>query len=204
MKIKTLILAVTAGLLVCACIPSVNPFYTPKDVTFDARLLNEWHTKDKQKEPQHWRFEPGENESYQLTVTDDKGKQGQFKAIAFTLKGHQFLDLIPTQCDYATNQVELVGCAMFPGHLLIHVAQLEPDLKMSFFDFDWLEKHLEAHPGALDHYLDPDDGRLLLTAKTYDLQRFVLLHMDGGELFSDYAELQRSSSRQPEQATPSN
>jgi len=38
---------------------------------------------------------------------------------------------------------------MFPGHLLLRASQLEPELKLAFLDFGWLEKFLEKNPKAL-------------------------------------------------------
>ena len=189
MKIKTLVLATLAGLFVTACIPSLNPFYTAKDVLFEPGLEGQWRARDASNEPQHWRFEATEDRAYRLTLTDDEGKRGEFKATLFELKGHRFLDLIPTECEYATNQVDLVAFAIFPGHLLVHVAQIEPDLKMAFCNFDWLEDHLKEHPAAVPHHREGE--RTILTGTPKQLQRFVLKHVDGGELFEDYGELAR-------------
>ena len=197
MKAKTLIMAGATALCLNACIPSVNPYYTVRDITFDDHLVGEWHSTDGQNEPEHWTFERGENQSYALRVTDAEGKQGQFKATLFKLDGHQFLDLTATQCEYATNQVDLVACSMIPGHLLIHVAQIEPGLKMSLADFDWLQGYLKAHPKALAHHGKSEDDPMVLTADTRDLQRFVLKHLKEDELFSDYGELKRVATDEP-------
>jgi len=190
MKPTIPIIAAGAGLLLCACIPSVQPFFTGKDVVFDPALLGEWRAKDKEEEPQVWKFGRGKDKAYALTVTDNDGKKGHFSATLFNLKEHRFLDLIAEDCEFATNQVDLVGVSMIPGHLLVHVAQIEPDLKMAFFDFDWLEHYLKENPKALAHR--GGDG-IVLTATTPQLQRFVLKHVDGGELFSDYGELEKKS-----------
>lgn len=195
MKKPTLMLVAIAALALTACIPSLNPFYTARDVVFDPALIGEWTSKDSGDQsdtPDRWTFEriAGEDndaQGYHLTVTDGEGKQGEFKATLFQLKDHRFLDLIPEDCEYATNQSDLVAFAMFPGHLLIHVKQIEPELKMAFSDFDWLAKHLEDHPKALVHH--QEDERILLTASTKQLQRFVLKHVEGGELFPDYGEM---------------
>lgn len=186
MKTKTLIMAASAGLLLSACIPSVEPFFLDKDVVFDPTLLGEWQAKDTKNEPQHWKFERGKDKAYALTVTDDEGKQGHFTATLFELKQHQFLDLIADECEFATNQVDLVGFSLIAGHLLVHVAQVEPDLKMAFCDYKWLDEYLKENPKALAHRGGDD---IVLTATTRQLQRFVLKHVDGGELFSDYGEL---------------
>src|SRR5262249_54826593 len=108
MKTRNLTVAAAATLLLCSCIPSVNPFFTNKDVVFDARLLGEWRAKENSDDPEIWKFEKGETNSYKLTLTAEKGKQGLFEARLFKLKGEYFLDMIPANCDYATNQVSMV------------------------------------------------------------------------------------------------
>jgi hypothetical protein len=175
--------------LLAACIPSVNPFYTTKDLVFDARLLGEWQEKDKPQEPEIWKFEKADDKGYKLQVTEKGGKQGQFSAHLFKLKEHYFLDLIPTDCNYATNQADLVAASMFAGHLLARVPQIEPELKIAFTDFDWLQKQLTNNPSVLPHRREGDS--LLLTASTKELQRFVLNHLGDGELFVKPGEMVR-------------
>ena len=182
MKTRNLIASAAAALLLSGCIPSVNPFYTDKDVVFDPRLLGEWQEKESSDGPQLWKFEKGDDKAYKLTVTEKDSKRGEFNAHLFKLKQEYFLDLIPSSVEYATNQADLVAFAMYPGHLLVRISQLEPELKLAFFDFDWLKKHLEANPKALVHRVEQKDC-ILLTASTRDLQRFVLKHLAEGELF---------------------
>jgi hypothetical protein len=179
MKTRNLIALAAAAVLLCSCIPSVNPFYTDQDVVFDARLLGEWQEKDKSDNPDVWKFESATNKTYKLTVTEKEGKQGKFNAHLFKLKQEYFLDLIPDDCHYATNQADLVAASMYPGHLLVRVPQIEPELKLAFFDFDWLGKFIKKTPKALAHHKEGD--HIVLTAGTRDLQRFVLKHLD--ELF---------------------
>jgi hypothetical protein len=182
MKKRNLLTALGAAALLCSCIPSVNPFYTDEDVTFDPRLLGAWQDNEKAESPDVWKFESATNQAYKLTITEKEGKRGVFTAHLFQLGAEYFLDLIPVDCDYATNQADLVAFSMFPGHLLVHVSQIEPELKLAFFDFDWLKKILEKDPEALAHHQEGD--RLLLTASTPDLQKFVLQHLGEGELFA--------------------
>ena len=70
---------------------------------------------------------------------------------------------------------------MFPGHLLVRVPQIEPDLGLALFDIDWLKKSLEESPIALA-YRREGDG-LLVTTGTRDLQKFVLHHLGPDALF---------------------
>src|SRR5688572_26111122 len=98
-------LAAVAWLL-SGCIPSVHPFYTDKDVVFDARLLGEWQSKDDSDDPELWKFEQGEDKSYKITVTEKKDKHGQFAARLFKLKNQHFLDITPTECELAPDQAD--------------------------------------------------------------------------------------------------
>jgi hypothetical protein len=80
---------------------------------------------------------------------------------------------------------------MFPGHLLFRVLAIEPELKLAACDYDWLEKYLDTHPHSLAHH--KEDKRLLLTASTSELQRFMLAHLGKGELFQEPGEMVRKS-----------
>lgn len=198
MKPRNLIMLAGALVLFCSCIPAVNPFYTEKDLVFDSRLLGEWLEKNTKEEPQVWKFEKGGDKSYKLTVIEKGNKEGKFSAHLFTLKKNQFLDLISTDCNYATNQADLVAASMYPGHLLVRVWQVEPELKLAFFDFDWLKKYLGKNPEAIAHLTE--NGGVLLTAETRALQKFVLKHLAEGELFDTPGLMIRKTDNTP--ATP--
>jgi hypothetical protein len=191
MKIRTL--TALAGLALClpACIPSLNPFYTDKDLVFDTRLVGTWQEKGKDQDPQTWKFEPAGNKAYKLTITEAQGKKGEFTSHLFRLKQDSFLDLIPDNCDYASNQADLVGACMVPGHLLVRVQQMESDLKLAFFDFDWLAQQLTNNPAILAHHREGD--RFVLTASTREIQSFVLKHLAEGELFGKPGEMVRQT-----------
>ncbi len=192
MKKRNLIVVCAAAILLAACIPSVNPFYTDKDVVSDPHLLGEWQDQSQTNNPETWVFEQSTNNAFDLTVTEE-GKTGEFRATLFKLKQERFLDLVPTDCNYATNQAALVGVAMFPGHLLVHVAQVEPGLKLAFCDLDWVEKYLQTNSTAIAHHTE--QGEIILTADTRDLQKFVLKHLGTNELFKEYGTMARRQKR---------
>ena len=188
MKIRIFASIAAAAVLLCSCVPSVRPFYTDQDVVWDARLLGSW-LPDGKTDSEIWTFEKSGEKSYKLTLLD-RGKKGEFDARLFRLKDEYFLDLIPTKCDYAPDQADLVGVSMIPGHLLMRVPELGAGLKLAFFDSDWLEKFLTKNPATIEHYREGE--RILLTAETHELQRFVLEHLQDG-LFAKPGELVRST-----------
>lgn len=172
-------------LALTACIPSVNPFYTEHDLTFDPRLVGEWQVDNNE----IWKFESKEDKSYKFTLVDKDKKTGKLNARLFTLKGTNYLDIIPSECDFAQQQADLIGAAVFPGHLLMCVKAWEPELKIAFCDYDWLKKHLEATPNALAHR--NEDDSMLITASTHELQKFMEAH--GQELFETPKTLTRAA-----------
>jgi len=180
MKPRTLVAIASVAALLTACIPSVNPFYAEKDVVFDPRLLGVWGNPDDA--DKSWRFEVATNKTYRLIVSEEKGKRGEFAAHLFKLKGHTFLDVTPTKVELREDQVEMIGAALIPGHLVLRVRGIEPELKLDWVDWDWLKKHLEVNPRALKHRVTAAES-IVLTAETRDLQRFVLKHLRDGELF---------------------
>jgi hypothetical protein len=191
MKTRNLIV-VAAGVVLCsACIPSVNPFYTEKEVIFDARLVGEWQAKDKESDPEDWKFEKSGDNAYKVLVTEKNDKHGDLSGHLFKLKDQLFLDLTPSDCKFPDDQAGIVAASMFPGHLLAHVSQIEPTLQLTFFNFDWLQKHLEENPAALAHHAE--EKHLLLTATTKELQDFVLKHLSNDELFKTPAEFTRKT-----------
>ncbi|MCW5551592.1 MAG: hypothetical protein KIS67_05420 [Verrucomicrobiae bacterium] len=183
-------LAIAVALL-SACIPSVNPYYTDKQVFFEPRLVGEWLPQEDSKDAESWKFESAEGKAYKLTVTEEEGRQGEFTAHLFKLKQELFLDLIPSECKYATNEAGLVAAAMIPGHLLARVTQVAPELKLAFFDWRWLEQHLKANPKALAHRAAGET--IVLTASTRDLQRFVLKHLGEDGLFDSPSVMTRKT-----------
>src|SRR5262249_17385180 len=132
-----------------------------------------------------------------LMVTEKEGKYGEFEAHLFKLKQDYFLDIIATEI--GTNVADLTTASLIPGHLLLRVPQIEPELKLAGFDFDWLDKYLKEHPKALAHHRD--DDRFFLTAETADLQNFVLKHLVEGELFGKSGVLIRKD-KAPKESPP--
>jgi hypothetical protein len=196
MKRFNLVATVLGLMLLGACVPSVHPFFTEKDIALDPRLEGEWLSKDN--EPQTWKFEKTEA-GYKLLVTEKNNKRGDFEAHLFKLKDHMFLDLVTTDCKFGDDVSDLVAVSMFPGHLLFRVTRLEPGLELAACDYDWLAKYLDENPDSLAHH--KESKRLLLTARTVDLQAFVLKHLAEGELFGEPCRMVRKTTISPESRT---
>lgn len=174
-------------LLLAACVPSVNPFYTDEDVEFDPALLGEWVEDE-----DIWLFEQFEDleRAYGLTLTSD-GKTGTFVATLFSIGDERFLDLLPVEVEYAEDTPDLTEVAMIPGHLALHVRAIEPRLELALMDPDWVEEFLDENPRALRHRRDGD--RTILTGETRELQRLLRRHLNDGLFDSDYSEMEKTT-----------
>jgi hypothetical protein len=169
-----------ALLLLSACLPSVHPFYLPSDVVVDPALIGQWRAAEDD-DWELWTFATRDEGGYEIKITTNEDKTGTFIGQLFSLGGRRYLDLIAGSCDFAKSQHEIVSVSIFPGHLLARIDQVDGGIKLAFFDWEWLEKHLKNNPGALAHRLEDDS--ILLTADTKALQAFVLAHSGDGELY---------------------
>src|SRR6185436_19568254 len=183
----------TALALLSACIPSLYPFYTDEDLTYDSKLLGSWGPRDA-KSVERWVFTAGGGKVYQLDITDNEGKTGEFEAHLLKLDQHLFLDLTPHEVKTDPSQTDMVNWSLVAGHLLVGVYQIDRTFKMAFLDVKWLENFLKANPSAVAHRMTRN--QLVLTAGTRQLQQFVLAHLGEKELFEsadDASEMERKS-----------
>jgi hypothetical protein len=192
MKIKIFVGLAAVALLV-ACVPSVNPFYTDKDVVTDPRLAGTWVETGKKERAVIWDFAPATNNACAVALRDDDGKSGKFEGHLFKLGQELFLDVTPTECKFDDKQAGLLNCAMLPGHLLFRVKLADDKFFLAVCKPDWTQKFLEKNPAAIAHRVV--DGSVILTAETAALQKFVLRHLGKDELFGDFGEYQRLTDR---------
>jgi hypothetical protein len=186
---KALLPVVAAAALLAACVPSVNPFYTDKDVVTDPRLAGIWTESGKQSHPVVWTFDAPTNNAYAVALKDDDSKTGKFEGHLFKLGKETFLDLTPTECKFDDQQAGLVGSAVIPGHLIVRVILDDKKLSLAFCKPDWAKKFLAENPAVIAHRI-VNDG-VILTAETAALQKFVLQHLGKDELFGDFDDYQR-------------
>lgn len=187
---KACLLAVAAAALLVACVPSVNQFYTDKDVVTDARLAGTWAEAGKKEKAVTWTFTASTNNAYAVALKDDDGKTGQFEGHLFKLKKEMFLDLTPTECKFDDKQAAFANIAMLPGHLLFRVKLADDKFSMAICNPDWIKKFLEANPTAIAHRVVTDG--IILTAETAALQKFVLAHLGKDELFGEFGDYERA------------
>lgn len=193
-KILFYLLAVVLG----GCIPvaSLHCLYTDKDVIFEEKLLGTW-VQDTNDSKTIWEFTRNDKEPnnvYKLIFTDDEGKKGSFNAVMVKLQDKLFLDAYPSEVPWELedpNKMKWPYDSFFliPAHTFIKVDSVEPQLKLRITMDDKIEELLKEYPGAIEHTMIED--RIILTAKTAQLQAFVLKYAEDERLFTDEIALDR-------------
>ena len=179
---------VALSLSLSGCVPSVFPLYTDKDVRFDPALVGEWAEKDSSDES--WTFTKSGANAYDLVIREKK-QTAPFDAHLLHLGTRQFLDMTPDPSGLRDSEIlDVYKAALIPGHMFAKVSQIAPVLKMAFLDPKWLKNYLHDHPAEIAHFLD-QNGDVILTAPTRELQAFFTKHADDKDAFGDESELRK-------------
>ena len=187
---QTLAFAVLAVALIAAAgcvVTSVYPYYTAKDVVLDPALVGTWTETGETNAQKNWQFARGGGQDYTLIVQDEDEKT-EFTAHLFKLKERRFIDALPAKRDDD----------FIPPHYLLQIARLEDStLEMSIMSYKWLEELVEKNPKAIRHTWierEPgkrEGGKLVLTADTAELQKFVLKHAADTNAFPEAFKMTR-------------
>jgi len=213
MRIKKFLFYLLAGLL-GSCVPvmSLHPLFTEENMVFEEKLLGTWVDDPNSPEgtwefkrvadsaQKDWELPPPKKpeKAYKLLLLNNKeGTKGSFFAHLVKLEGRLFLDVFPSQLpcaqldpkqDWVFNTVFLI-----PGHSFAVIDAIEPQLKIRWTNEDEMEKFLKEQPNALKHELVED--RIVLTASTDELQKFVLKYADDKRIFPAEAVLTRKKDK---------
>ena len=157
--------------MLAGCLPSLNPVYTERDLTFDPAVVGMWKQP---KSAASWEFTKRDDKSYELVYTDESGHTGRFVARLAKIDGTLFLDLFPQEIPGEENG--FYKFHLVPMHTVYLVRRTTPNLELAGMDYGWLDEYLAKNPGAIAHATF--NGRQLITASTAELQAFVGHHKD--------------------------
>ena len=168
------LLGVGAGCVVT----SIYPFYREQDLSFEPALVGKWVASSPGEKKEIWEFQKKGAKAYTLAILGSAEKQ-EYAVHPFKLQEQLFLDL------YSGAEKDF----SIPPHYLLKVDQIEPALRLSLLSHDWLKGYLEKDPEAIRHIRIRQEGaetnqyRLVLTADTAELQKFVVRHLKTKEAF---------------------
>lgn len=170
------------------CIPSLNPAYKDENLVFRSQFVGVWSQPNSKAK---WDFAKRDDKSYTLSYQDDEGRQGRFIAHLTNIEGNLFLDLFPEETNEAANG--FYKFHMIPIHSIYRVRETGTELKLTAIDYSWLDKYLGEHGDEIA--TATFGGRKMITAKTEDVQKFLLKHKE--EFRGDFDLIRETSSEKP-------
>lgn len=183
-----------AFFLASCFVTSIYPLYTEKDLTFVPELLGTWKAED---EENLYTFQQSGKNAYELIITGQESNKkstgildyeeaGRYEAHLVKLGKFLFLDIYPQVPEMGEYGLDFY---LVPVHSF-HKILIEKDvLRLVSLDYDWLEEMIKGNKINLAHVRVED--RIVLTASTAELQKFVLKYVEDSEAFSDFSKLDR-------------
>lgn len=176
--------------LVISCIPSLYPLYRPGDLLLNNKLEGTFRSDDKD----YWEIEKlnpaWENKfsdvwknyqsgyTYKLTVRE-KEKVQDFAMHLLKLDGDYYLDFFPVDFEIPNK---LLREQLVPAHIFAKAEITDGYLVLHFFDNDWLKGLFQEGKIRISHVELPQE-RWLLTAKTDELQKFIIKYAKDSTAF---------------------
>ncbi len=198
MKTRTVLLILILALMVVSCIPSLYPLYREKDLVLDERLIGKWDMEggdywefeklDLEKEKgllsiSEWnKYESGK--TYKLIaveISDEDTLKQEFAVHMTQLDDKHYLDFYPVDYEVAHD---FLGWHLVPAHIFVKIEFIKQGMVISYFDPDFLEDLIEQNKIKISH--TELDYRILLTAQTKELQKFVMKYTDEPEAFGEH------------------
>jgi len=179
MKTKYLIIAALL-FAIAGCVPSLHPLYTKDTAVFHEDLLGTWDSVE-----DTWTFTRNKDDElpgYHLEFTNKKLFSSDTQTFHYDvhlvkLDEFYFLDFVR---DLTAEEDDIMddGIApMIPVHSFARVDFSSNKMKLRMFDYEFVKKLFKQQKIRLKHET-LQDGKIVLTAPTEDLQKFVLKYAD--------------------------
>lgn len=170
-------------LLISGCVvPSLHPLFTEKDLVFDPALIGTWAEED---EEEAWIFLKSGDNAYDL-IHAAEGTPIKYEAHLVRLGKFEFLDIYPQEPEIKNDFYKL---HLIPAHTFWRIWTDGDVLLIARLDPDWLKDMIARKKVKIAH--ERLDDRIVLTASTKELQKFILKYAEDINAFPDPAELHR-------------
>ncbi|MGA2915775.1 MAG: hypothetical protein ABSE89_07085 [Sedimentisphaerales bacterium] len=165
------------------CVPSLHPLFTENDLIFDANLIGTWASAEPN---ERFEFQQTKTKYYECIYIDKDNKSGTFIAGLGKLGNTTYLDIYPSEPNMMEN--DFYKSHLLSTHSFMKIELSKDILKLCSMSPDGTDKLLKSKPNAVKHEtLEDDNGRIVLTAPTKELQKFILKYGADkkAELFGD-------------------
>ena len=192
MKLKNILFVIIPVIFITSCtVHSFYPLYTENELIKDDRILGSWRTitgKDSPSDTIYWdiAFNQNKDKTNKFTYTLNLHYNNLLEDSAIfqlhlvKLDGNIFLDFFPEDGNIKND--------LFTNHLMpVHTfakLEIEDEIKITWFDSDWLQKLFEQNKIRMRH--EKNNDTILLTAKPEELQKFIIKYAHDEKAYSEY------------------
>ena len=191
-KLPVIAAGICLLLLTSGCLISLHPLYTPDKIAFRPELAGTWQVSG---ENASMTFAPlPDGRGYHLSYYENElGAEAgeQYEAYLLQLGDYYFLDFYP---DTERMQCEELNLAtLLPTHGFARIDFTSRDeFTLHLFDIEWLEELFRQRRIRLQHEVT-EDGLIVLTAPSEELQKFVTKYAEDERAYIDPAILKKRS-----------
>lgn len=189
MKARIFLIVLITVLFLSGCVVySFYPLYTEKDLFANEILTGTWVDD----EETVWQFEYAyfgkelpeniDSTSYVLNVKGEDGSESIFSIHIIKLAEHYFLDFY-LEDFLDTDNLDWASFHIVPVHTFAKLEVKNDQLKINWFDQNWLEELIKENKIRIHH--ENNEDYILLTAKPKELQKFVSKYVNSEEAFKD-------------------
>jgi hypothetical protein len=196
MRLKNIFTLLLVVICLSGCVVfSFYPIYTQKDLFPNDYLLGNYFSDDSI----GWCFthqtkkvndkDVADSTGYWLKVDEEKDSSfiTTFKVHLIRINGILLADFILEDYPKKGKEVRLFDLHIIPVHTFAKVIIKDGKLTFKWFDGDWLKKLIRDNKLRIRH---EDNGEfILLTAKSYELQKFVTKYLNSEDAFKDGLEV---------------
>lgn len=175
MRRAILAFALALVLLLTGCVvQSIHGLYTENDLVFDPALIGTWAEKEN---PNLWTLEKNGEKAYTLSYTENQ-VTAKFETRLVRLGPYLFLDTYPKDAELKNS---VLAFHLMPAHLFTRIWIEKDTIRYAALDYEWMKKQLEEKKVTLSHEIE--DGSVILTGSTKELQAFLQKYADDPEAF---------------------
>ena len=172
-------------ILVNACIPSLHPLYTEKDLVLDNRIVGTWVSEESSEDESIWKIEKYKRESpgniggkrYNLEQIQ-YGDTINFEVYLLKLGDYFYIDFYPDEYQYDNFMREM---HMFPVHTFARVNINKNSIVIEHFSILWIEGLIQENKIKISH--EESGKNIILTASTQELQKFVVKYAEDENVY---------------------
>jgi hypothetical protein len=149
---------------------SLSPLFTQDDISFNAELIGTWKNV---KDPDVLTIQKSGDKGYTIIVREKNGDSSSFKMELGRLGGYWFMD--------SQSAAKYDDYHVLPTHMIWRLWLANDTMRIASLEGDWLKQMIDARQLDIQHAVQ--NGDIVLTASTEELQKFVLQYADNASAF---------------------